>query len=413
VALHPDDRIFTALQAGCCFRSKTTQKSYLSQLTTIRRMCGGRTLEAIIGSPDACISHIEKQADRAGLSPHSVASYATAILAAIKHGLNCKAKERLKSLGKMEAWQSFHKAPQLKAQHGYLQNRATSKQQSGWVPHSTLCEVRDSLPVGSLARLLFCMYTFIPPVRADLGECRIFNRAPTNQQLASFTGNYVVLPQQQREQQQQQQQPQQQQQQQQPFLHLRQFKTSRSYGGAGIKTALPPVLVNEIVASLEQQPRKYLFVQQNDATKPYSRAAFSAWANKTLQRHTGNPHTNLQILRHAYVSAALQAYDPAKLDPCDQAGRALCEKRLSDIAHAMGHSTEQQRRYQLALNDKTGLPKSVGKKLVQHQSGSVAAAAGPIVHCHASGQPAAHQENPEGWSTPEAGWYCSQSDQYD
>lgn len=250
------------------------------------------------------------------------------------------------------AWQIFHKQAHLIAQQPYLQNRATAKQQRGWVTHSELCKVRDALPVESKDRLLLGMYSWIPPCRANLEACKIIMQAPTASQLAASAGNYIVLPPQGST------QP--------AYLHLRQFKTSRSFPG-GIKTALPAVLVETLRASLAQQPRSYLLTQQLSPAKPHTRKGFSAWANKRLQKLLGNPDFNLQLLRHAYVTAALAAYDAAKLDPCDQAGKALCAKRPADIAHAMGHSVEQQRRNQFELAP-SGRPRQVTAKLVREQA---------------------------------------------
>jgi hypothetical protein len=188
-----------------------------------------------------------------------------------------------------------------------------------------------------------------------LGTCRLLDHAPTAKELAAYQGNYLVL---------------------QPkgstalsFLHLRQFKTARCFGLEGIKTALPQVLVDEIRASLQSQPRSFLFVQDFHVDKPYSRSAFSAMANKLFQRHTGNPHVNIQIIRHAYVTRSLEVYDASKLGPCDQAGRALCEKRMGDIARAMAHSREQQGRYRFSLLS-SGQPQVVGKKLAAQQRAS-------------------------------------------
>lgn len=350
VTLEPD-RIVERLKSGCGLKSKATVKSYVNLLSTARKMCGGVPTESLIRNPTGSIQLIEQQAQDAHLSAHSTASYMTAILAAIKHVLSCTSKAQLKQ--EISHWQAAHKKWHERAQQPYLQNRATEKQSKGWVSYEHFCQVRDTLVIGSKARLLFAMYSYIPPCRADLGHCRVLDHEPTQQQLATYQGNYIVL---------------------QPkgttslsFLHLRQFKTARCFGQVGVKTALPQVLVEEIRASMELHPRSYLFVQDFHVDKPYTRSAFSAMANKLFQRHTSNPDVNIQIIRHAYVTRSLEVYDVNKLNPCDQAGRALCEKRLNDIARAMAHSPDQQARYRFGLLS-NGQPQVVGKRMVQRHA---------------------------------------------
>lgn len=346
VELAKGDSIAEQLATGCGLRSKATVKSYLRLLKTVRQMCNGVATETIIRNSNSCIQVIEHNARQYKMSPHSVASYMNSVLAAIKHTVACSSKAALQE--HIAAWQAAHKRWQLLAVQPYLQNRASEKQQKGWISYPDLCSVRDSLPIGSKARLLIAMYTHIPPCRADLGECPVLPKAPTPQQLAAYQGNYIVL---------------------QPagtkllsYLHLRQFKTSRVYAPHGIKTALPSVLVDEIRRSLQQCPRSFLFTQEHHANKPYGRSSFSNFANRTLQKASGIRDLNLQIVRHSYVTRALQVNDVSLLDPCDQAGKALCEKRLANIARSMAHSVEQQARYRFTLKQVTGMPEPVNAK---------------------------------------------------
>jgi len=349
VHLEPD-QIVERLKSGCGLKSKATVKSYCNLLATARKMCGGVPTESLIRNAAGSIRQIETQAVQAQLSPHSVAGYMTAVLAAIKHVVSCTSKAQLKP--EIAQWQAAHKKWSERAQQPYLQNKASQKQARGWVSYQHLCQVRDNLVMGSKERLLFSMYTYIPPCRADLGACRLLDHEPTSKELAALPGNYIVL---------------------QPqgssalsYLHLRQFKTARCFGSEGIKTALPLVLVDEMRASLRSRPRSYLFAQDFHVDKPYSRSAFSAMANKLFQRHTGNPNVNIQIIRHAYVTRSLEVYDISKLGPCDQAGQALYEKKLGDIARAMAHSRAQQARYRFCLLS-SGQPQLVGTKMAQRQ----------------------------------------------
>jgi hypothetical protein len=337
------------LSTGCGMRSKSTVISYMKLLSTARKMCGGVTVEMIIKNPTDHIAQIESCSSEARLSAHSVASYMTSILAAIKHVISCESKARLKK--EIAAWQDAHRRWHLRGEQPYLQNKCTAKQQSGWVPYEVLCSVRDAQIPGSKGRLLLALYTYIPPCRADLGACRILRRDPTSKELG-LLWNYMVL---------------------QPpesknlsYLHLQHFKTSRCYP-QGIKTALLATLCYEIEASLRYQPRQFLFTQEHSG-RPYTRKSFSTMASRLLQNCTGNTDINIQLLRHIYVTVALQRYDSTKLPAGDLAGRALFEKRLADIAHAMGHSKQQQERYRFALTG-SGQPQLLSNKVVPHRTG--------------------------------------------
>jgi hypothetical protein len=353
VKLEENDKMFAQFQTGCALRSKTTHKSYLKLLATARKMCGGIKTEVLIKNAAASIATIERHAAQHKLSPNSVTSYFTAVLAVIKHTVACASKAKLKK--EIAEWQAAHKRWQLLAQQPYIQNKATAKQQAGWIAYKDFCSVRDSLPDGSKAKLLFCMYSYIPPCRADLGKCRIFHKTPTQKDLASFTGNYISL--------QPEGSPQP------SFLHLREFKTARCYAPHGVKVGLPSILVNQIQLSLAQHPRSYLFVQEYQFDKPYTRSAFSTMANKIFQRYTGIPDVNIQIIRHSYCTYAMAVNDISLLDPCKQAGeRALCEKRLANIAHCMCHSLDQQSRYRFSLQQHTGAPEPISNKIVQRKA---------------------------------------------
>lgn len=238
--------MFAQFKTGCSLRSKHTHRTYMQLLSTARKMCGGVSTEVMVKAPDASIAAIEKYAAYYQLSSNSVTSYLGAILAVIKHTVSCASKAKL--CNDIAQWQEAHKEWQLRAQQPYLQNRATKKQQAGWISHVDFCRVRDGLPDGSKAKLLFSMYSYIPPCRADLGDCRIFAKTPSTKEMTEFPGNYICM---------------------QPdgnkepsYLHLRQFKTQRCYGPNGAKVGMPAVLVQQVRSSLSQQPRSYLFTQE-------------------------------------------------------------------------------------------------------------------------------------------------------
>jgi hypothetical protein len=136
-------------------------------LSTARKMCGGVPAEVLVKAPDASMVALEEHATDYQLSPNSVTSYLGAILAVIKHTVSCASKAKLRN--EIAIWQAAHKKWQLRAQQPYLQNRATEKQQAGWISYGDFCRVRDELPDGSKAKLLCSMYSYIPRAGQILG----------------------------------------------------------------------------------------------------------------------------------------------------------------------------------------------------------------------------------------------------
>ena len=113
-------------------------------------------------------------------------------------------------------------------------------------------------------------------------------------------------------------------------LHINIYKTKKSYGPLIID--IPPSLFNEIINSLKQKPREYLFTTKSG--KPYLKAnSFDKWANRELKKVFKKPDFSLVMFRHIYLS---------------NPNLHLKDKNLSErqeIAHNMGHSTTQQDRY--------------------------------------------------------------------
>ena len=178
------------------------------------------------------------------------------------------------------------------------------------VSWSDLEKVRDSLPKSSKARLLLALYTYLPPLRADYFEVRI---NPPKTLITATKKNYIQLNSTAET----------------SELVIRDFKTSATY--KTIRHKIPQQLYEDITASLESEPRNYLFTMATDAKRPYDRNSFSKWANKVLQDLFKVPIT-LTAIRHIFISTL----DLTKMRARD----------LQNIAHAMGHGIAMQKEYQ-------------------------------------------------------------------
>lgn len=184
----------------------------------------------------------------------------------------------------------------------------TDKLIADTVKWNDLIKKRDKLPLGSYERLLLAMYTLIPPVRADYFEVRI---NPPQTFIKMKKTNYLEISDKA------------------GLLVIRDFKTEGKY--KEIRHVLKDDLLKEILASLDFEPRNYLFVMPSNISRPFDRNGFSKWANRILQDLFSVPIT-LTSLRHIFISTL----DFSKMRVLD----------MEHIAHNMGHSIAMQKEYQ-------------------------------------------------------------------
>jgi len=305
----------------------------VKKLRSIRRQFGGAPLLEIISTSAAGVPRLEENAAKHDRSLNTLATEIGALLSAVKHAMGDRAK--LHTEHYMRAWQAGHGRIQAAAQAAFSCNRAsTQKQRDGFVSYAELCACRDRLPLGDPLRLWLALATLIPCQRAgDYGVCKLFFASPSAEELTAHAGNYMVLTATG-----------------QPFLHMRVFKTAKSYPG-GIKLALPPRLCAEIAHSLAGH-RSYLFVQEKSpAGEPYLiRGSFTRWLQRGLKKVLGNPHVTPQLVRRAYVTEA-HARLRQGLESPDPATRALARERQAALAHCCAHSKLTHNKYKFDLDD--------------------------------------------------------------
>jgi hypothetical protein len=173
-----------------------------------------------------------------------------------------------------------------------------------------LIKIRDKLPDGSINKLLIGFYTHIPPIRADYFATQLlpFGHTPTSP-------NYIFY----------------------DSIHshsvITDFKTSSLY--KQIVNDLPAELHRQLILSLQQFPRNYLFVNKNG--NPFTRNGFTKWAVERLFQ-IFNKGLTLTMLRHIYISS---------LD------FNIVATELQAIGLKMGHQLSQQMLYKWKTQDPT------------------------------------------------------------
>ena len=80
-------------------------------------------------------------------------------------------------------------------------------------------------------------------------------------------------------------------------------------------------LTRELRASLDKDPRPYLFTESN-TPRPYTHSAFAMYARRALQKLFGKPCT-LTLLRHSYISHML-AYGQLTIRDREQLAAEMC-----------------------------------------------------------------------------------------
>lgn len=178
----------------------------------------------------------------------------------------------------------------------------------GLVTWNEVVSVRNKMAGGSLEKLLFLMYTEIPPVRADHFATEIVYY-PSKPGLSGE--NYVLIKS--------------------PDnieYIIQDFKTAKLY--ETIRGRLPSLVCQELLLSLKVFPRKYLFVPGADGNAPFDRKTFSAWSTRVLSGAVGK-HLTLTMLRHLYIGEKVDFNKSVRT--------------LNKVSKAMGHSIGMQKGY--------------------------------------------------------------------
>lgn len=240
-------------------------------------------------------------------------TFYTAIISLINHTTEFTSHIPPEQLAAVkQKWCEIRKENQLpivQRRYEELPTELQLKKGGTYLKYEDIIKKRDSLPFGSIERLLLGFYTYLYPVRADYFATEIvtFKQKPTEQ-------NYIrrITPDV-------------------SEVILNDFKTKYTY--KQIKNILPPELNADLVESLRIKPRKYLFVNQTG--QPFTRNAFTIWSRRILTR-LFEVDLTLTIIRHLFINTI------------DFKNIKLSE--LHKISEKMGHNVSTQREYQWNLS---------------------------------------------------------------
>lgn len=282
--------------------SESTKSVYMNHIERAMQLFPDHTLLQLLKNPVEFTDRLIDYGKRNKLGSHSLDLTMASLMAIWRY--NHQFRE--KNYDVYEEWKNQKRRIYAPIDIKYKQNEPTPEQVKSYVSFDELEQIRDNLPVGSMERLLFAMYTMIPPVRSDYDRTRIYTKSP-----AEDAGNYIVLKSE-------------------PELVLHEYKTNKRY--KKISIPIPENLVKEIAENLKVNPREHLFISVRGV--PYQNPnTFNRWANKVLKKETGNKFISLTMLRHIYIS---------RRDLNIQNMSGIEQERIANI---MGHSIAMQRGY--------------------------------------------------------------------
>lgn len=281
--------------------SPITKRVYMQRLKVMMEELQ-MNIQMLVQNPSKVIDWIFKTYP----SEQTRKSYISAVLAIFRHNNDLKEKEKDAYLKWYDAFAKTHSIIEDRYKH----NEPTQRQKDVYVPFDTVVQARDALKKGTIERLLFAFYTYLPPLRCDFNRVYVYhgNTLP----LEPEEKNYIHI----------------RSDNQCSKLILNEYKTQK--GKQAYEKELPGELCTELMVSLKAQPREWLFVDKTG--KPFSAKSYTQWANRILAKVLGKRMT-ISMMRHSYINSL------------DFNTLTVAEKE--EIAKDMAHTVGTQDRYRL------------------------------------------------------------------
>lgn len=284
--------------------SKTTKTLYSKKLAQWVDFTKEKMLYELLTEPDMAMTalttspYIKHSATNHHVYISALVGFVTHIYPKTHIGEENKNSEEI-----LKEWKEIQKGNWEPLSEHYAKNEPTERQKDKQMDINEIEAIRQTLKKGSPERLLLTLYTRMEPVRADYYATEIHHEP-----YESKEENYIILT---------------------PttgHVVINDFKTKNRY--EKIVNMMPEDVFDEVKTSLQDNPRTYLFI--TDDNGPYTRKLFSNWACRALTRVLNQPMT-LTVLRHLYITKKIK--ENTSLED------------LKEIAKKMGHSRDMQRVY--------------------------------------------------------------------
>lgn len=283
--------------------SKNNYKYRLDRLTTLTN----KDVDWIINN---CKKTLTILAKNKITEPQSVKAMINAILTIFKHtkGLR-QTKQKAYT-----CWINHFKEVNEKAQEKYEKIEPSERQIEAYVPWNEIIAKRDELDKTSNEYLVLCLYTMLPPARADFNKVKIIKENQVTDELVKeYPNHLIIMPKGMK-------------------LVYNEFKT-KSKRLQNYEKILPNELVKVIKDSLKRQPREFLIVDKNG--EPYHKAnSFTQHVKRVLYK-VFKKNMSINTLRHSFINGV----DMNTITPLEK----------ESLARDMMHSTGMFDRYRLAI----------------------------------------------------------------
>jgi hypothetical protein len=305
------ERVVAALQ-GSDRLSPVSKAAYTARLKALQQLTG-QSLKRMLLDPQQTMHALRRHRCRGTGRPMAASTlkaYVSSALAALKHCQVLRTKPAFRRARR--AWvQAFKQLrDQVDAQcRMCASGQALPSRCNGYVDWQELCRIRDTLPYGSMERLLVELHTHALGRSREYAAVRLFTQVPSRDMRRRYPNHCVLHPRDPAS----------------SYLRFGDYKTAAHVGP--YKVRLSSSLHRAIVTSLQQQPRRHLFEPPSKPGQPFEHAnSFNHYVNRKLKAVFGRPLTSNSI-RHAFANS-LDLSDESQLQ---QAARKLAHINIGTL----------------------------------------------------------------------------------
>lgn len=251
---------------------KRTHKGYTERMEALMKKTNLGDIEVVLDHPKSMAAIQQQKADGSKL----------VIIKMIRAVFKYHPTLRSSRPDVYNAWDKSYKAALAPVALRTLWNVPSAAQLAAYMPWREVVERRDKLDIDSMAYFVLALYSMIPPVRNDLGDCRTLHEAPTTAEERQ-RGNYLLI---------------------RPghmILTFNEFK-SKSEIRPQYNKLLPMELADVIARSLLKQPRDFLIVSPVTG-EPYTNDNSCREYVDRLIHGVTKPGLGMCMLRHVFIDS--------------------------------------------------------------------------------------------------------------
>ncbi len=243
--------------------------------------------------------------------PQSVKAMVNAILTIFKHTKGLR-ESKTKAY---TCWVEHFQEVNEKAQEKYEKIEASQRQIDAYVPWKEVLAKRDELNKESNEYFILCLYTMLPPARADFNKVKIIKENKVTDDLTKeYPNHLIIMPKGMK-------------------LVYNEFKT-KSKKLQQYEKVLPDELVKVIKDSLKRQPREFLVISDKTGEPYHKPNSFTQHVKRVLYK-VFNKNMSINTLRHSFVNHV----DMNTITPLEK----------ERLARDMMHSPNMFDRYRLSI----------------------------------------------------------------